>query len=122
MAVYNNDLAYRVARNLVAYLNNLNRVTGGLTDAVIAAITSSGTVAKLKTAIAGLTLRTQDQFIQREIPAIIDRAVRLGVLTDANVETARAAGTFAALITAVLSNSQAASVSTKEQVHVPWAG
>lgn len=117
----NNDRAYKVAYNLVAYLNNANRVTGGLTDAVIAAITSTGTVAKLKTAIASLTLREQDKFLQREIPPVIDRAVRYGVLTDANVETARAAGTFASLITAIQSNTQAASVDTEAQVHVSWA-
>lgn len=106
---------------LVSQLNQLNNVTGGLTDAKIAAITSSGTVTKLKAAIAALTLRTQDRNYANNIVAPIDRCVRFGTLTDADVETARAAGTFAALITAILAHSQATTVDRTSQAYSIWA-
>lgn len=86
-------------QNLVTGLQRLANY--GLTDAAIAAITVSGTVAKLKTLISGLaqTPRTKTYLI--DIQYEIDRCVDYGTLTDADVEAARAAGTLAALITAI---------------------
>jgi hypothetical protein len=124
MSLDGNQKVLRATTFLVAQLNILNKLTNGLTDAKIAAITSTGTVAKLKTAIAALTLRTQDKHYQDHVIASIDRCKLYGTLTDADVETARAAGNpgaFAALKTAIVAHSQASSIDTKAQAHAIWA-
>ena len=122
MSLDGNVKVLNATRFLVAQLKQLNKVTNGLTDAKIAAITSSGTVAKLLTTIAALNLRTQDKHYADNIVAAINRCKRYGTLTDADVETARAAGTFAALLAAIVAHAQASAISTTSaQAYAVWA-
>lgn len=121
MALYPNTEVKFGTQFLIGMLKQLNKFTNGLTDAQIAAITSSGTVAKLQAKIAALNLRTQDKNVANYVVANIDRCVRFGTLTDADVETARAAGTFAALITAIQAHTQAAATDSTNQAYSIWA-
>ena len=110
---------------LVGQLKVLNQITNGLTDAQIAAITSSGTVAKLKTTIAALNVKAIHTHYRDNIPAAIDRCKVYGTLTDDDVETARAAGTFASLLTAIDAHSATnidIQVGADVQAYSVWAG
>lgn len=84
-------------RSALAGMNALNRL-GILTAAVIGAITVSGTKAKLVTAIANrraAVVLHDAQQVQQYNLALSDFnwLIDSGVLLDADVETARAAGT-----------------------------
>ncbi len=117
------DSNFKVARatqDLVAKLEILSNVDGGITDAGIAAITSSGTVEKLKTYIAALPVRNQDKFLRDQLPYDLDRCKLYGTCTDNDVETARAAGTFASLLTAIKAHSQAASSDENNNSYTVW--
>ena len=111
----------RATQDLVAKLEILSNVDGGITDAGIAAITSSGTVAKLKTYIAALPVFNRDKFLRDQLPYDIDRCNLYGTITDADVETARAAGTFAALLTAIKAHGQASESDELNNSYSVWA-
>lgn len=120
-----NTKVQQATQFLVAQLKQLNQIPFGLTDAKIAAITAAGTVAKLKTAIAALTVKTIHSHYRDNIPAAIDRCLRYSTLTNADVETARAAGTFAALLTAIDAHSTASidiRIGADVQAYSIWAG
>lgn len=118
----NRVLKFRATQDLIALLNYLENAKFGITDAGIAAITSSGTTAKLKTYIAGLTkMRAQDVHYRNAAAAMIDRCVAMFTLTSAMVETARAAGTFAALRTAIIDSSGVTGLSATAQPFQLWA-
>jgi hypothetical protein len=104
--------------NLTSALNTLNvsrRVSGdGLSDASISTdISSSGTVAKLKTEINTYQIHPWDEWQRTHVNSYIDRCkiqatgASAAILTDAEVETARAAGSanFATLRNAVADDS-----------------
>lgn len=92
---------------LVAKFNFLNRV-GLLTDAAIAAITDQGTYAKLRTVVAAFSSPVpKTRNILLSVLAEMDRANRLGTLTDAVVDAARDAGSanFSTLISGIVAIS-----------------
>ena len=95
-------------RNLIGALFQAKAL--GLTEALIAAITSTGTIAKLRTVFTTLqaVAHETDQFRWDKIIAILDQAEDQSVIVNANVETARAAGSgvkFAALCTAIVARA-----------------
>lgn len=121
-----NAIVKAAAQNLVAQLKQLNSIPFGLTDAKIVALTASGTgtVAKLKTAIAALAVRNIHTHYRDNIVAAINRANRYGILIDADVETAASAGSdnFEALLTAIKAHTQAAAINiTDAQAYAVWA-
>lgn len=70
-------------------------IQGFITGAILAAITNPGTVAKLRN--IGATLPEVNQRWYEEYQKGIDRAQACGALTDAGVESVRAAGAGTAI-------------------------
>ena len=105
--ISNSDSNY--SRELIAALLLAKKF--GLTDGVIAAITSTGTKAKLRAKIVALSTSDSDANHIRHILSVFDKCSKVGCFTDANVETARAAGNLASLLTSIASNSDGVSAS-----------
>ncbi len=106
-AISNSDSNY--SRELIAALLLAKKL--GLTDGVVGAITSTGTMAKLRAKIAGLSVADSDLNHIRHILSVFDKANKVGCLTDANVETARAAGTVASLLSSIAGRADGVSAS-----------
>lgn len=121
----NRQLKFRATQDLIAILNYLNAIpTFGLSDTAINAITNSGTTAKLKTAIAALTLHAKHKHFQALAPKMIDRCVAMFTFTDAMVDTGRdvqGAGSYDAMIAAILSDSGVSGLSASAQPLSVWA-
>ena len=94
------------SRELINALNMAKIL--GLNEAVIGAITSTGTRAKLRAKIVALTVSDTDAQNIRHVLSVYDKGVTMNLLTDANVESARAASSgsrFSTLTAAIVARA-----------------
>lgn len=126
MSLYGGQTVKAATQNCISQLKQLHNIPFGLSDTIIAGLTTSGTgtVAKLITAIAALGVKDIHRHYRDNIPAAIYRCQRYGTLTDADVESAATTGTFAALLARMILHDQATTLQTgaDAQAYAVWAG
>ena len=95
----------------------------GLTEAAIGAITNSGTIAKLRTALTTLksAAHETDKFHFTHIIDLLNQAEDLGIITDADVDAGRDAssgGRFTALVTPIAARLDGVAITGRSDYQV----